>query len=136
MGMAHCLKNTGLEMKGIGNKAGERTILIIQEKDNDTLMLGWEWGRGKSWQRHFRYRDFKEEGEVAKNVIVFINFCSYYYYFVATNINRCLNDKIGEGCFCCYFFENFRQGGDNVSNYGTEEFELPSPEMSSKPQER
>ena len=64
--MAHCLKNTGLEIKGIGNKAGERNISIIQEKDNATLILGWEWGRRKSWRGHFRYRDFKEEGEVRK----------------------------------------------------------------------
>ena len=36
-------------------------------------------------------------------------------FFSATNINRYLNNKVEEGCFCCYFFTNFCQKEDNVS---------------------
>ena len=66
MDTIHCLKNTGLEMKDVGNKAAKRNISITQEKDNGNLILGWAWGRGKSWQGCFNCRDSKEERAVRK----------------------------------------------------------------------
>lgn len=49
----------------------ERNIFIAQVEDNGNLVVGWEWGREKSLQGYFRYRDGKEEGEVRKKFYVF-----------------------------------------------------------------